>query len=253
MSMFGLGNLFGNSAPISHGAGGPQPVATGNPAAPGTQQVADPAASQQVAAKDDSPLANLPNIFDTIKDAQGNAVAMPADPTAADIFNFDPVKTADSARKLDFTKGLDPALFQTALGGGENAAAALMQLINHAAGNALAASITSSGKFINEGIKTNNDRFKELLPRQIKQVQLDQTQTANPLLQHEAVQPLVTALKQMAFARDPNADPSDVTAKIEQYITGLSTAVAGSTPAAIAAASAKAGEEQDWSAFLGGN
>lgn len=248
MSIFS--GLFGGTSGISHGAGGStalnQMPQQQQPAAQ-PAQVPDPATQQAATAAASSPLDALKSFWDTPKDAEGNPLQHAADPTSTDIFNFDPTKVSESARKLNFTSDLNPELVQKALGGDTQA---FMDVINHATQTAFTAATLNTGKLINQSHVTNNQRVKTSLPTAIKRVQLDQTQTTNPVLQHEAALPLVAALKRAAFERNPNADPSDVTAQVESLLLGLGTAMAEATPAAQQQRTAAKAGETDWSAFL---
>lgn len=249
MSIFS--GLFGGAGGISHGGAGgtaaipPIPVTADNPA----DLVANAKAAAATAAGDpiSSSLDGFKSFWDTPKGEDGKPLVPKPDPTSTDIFNFDPAKITASSKKLDFTQGLDPALVSQALGGDS---AAFMAVINHATQTAFAAATVNTGKMINKSHVDNNDRVRSTLPSAIKQVQLSQTATVNPVLQHEAAQPLVTALKQMAFAKDPNADPADVAKSVEALLMGLGSAMAASTPDAIAARSVVKPGEQDWSNFL---
>lgn len=252
--MAGLfGGLFGNGGGIAHGANGAQAVAV---TPPQQQQTTNPAAGNATgdagapatgAAVQGSPLDALKAFWDTPKDAEGKPLAAAVDPTSTDIFNFDPVKVSESARKLNFTSDLNPELVQKALGGD---AQAFMDVLNHATQTAFTAATLNTGKLINQSHNTNNERVKSTLPTSIKQVQLDQTATINPILQHEAAQPLVAALKKMAFAKDPSANPADVTKQVEALLVGLGTAMAEATPEAETRRSVAKAGEQDWSSFL---
>lgn len=255
MSMFS--GLFGGSSSggISHGANGPtaiQPNPTAATQQP-TSNTQQPAGQQQTAndqqqqSPADSSLDSLKAFWQPVVDAEGKPVAAQVDPTAATLFSFDPKVVQESSRKLDFTSGLDPELVTKALGGDQ---AAFMATLNHAVQNAVTAVTLNTGNMINQGVNTNNQRFKELLPTQIKRVQLDQTTSANPIFQHDAVAPLVNALKSMHFAKNPNANPADVQAQVEGLLQGLSTAVYETTAPGIASKKAATAGEQDWSSFL---
>lgn len=246
MSLFG--NLFGNgSGGIAHSGSGSAVI----PAAPAPQQaaapVAAPAPAADTAATQGSPLDSLTTIWDTAMDADGKPVAAPADPTAADIFSFDPAKVNESAGKLNFTANVDPEMVTRALGGDQQA---FMDVINKATQNAFAAATLNTGKLINQGHATNNQRFSSTLPTQIRKVQLEQTETTNPILQHAAAQPMVQALKTMLFAKNPNASPADVTRQVENWMVGLGTAIADATPESQQKQQAAKAGEQDWSNFL---
>ncbi len=250
--MAGLfGGIFGGhaSAGIAHGGGAaPAPVFGGVPAAPAAAPgVAGAPVQQEQAQPEGSSLDKLTSFWDTLKDSDGKPVAPAADPTTQSIYNFDPAKVNESARSLDFTQGLDPELVTKALGGDVQA---FLQTINHATQTAFAAATINTGKLINDGHATNNERVKSILPTQIKKVQLSQTATTNPILQHAAAQPLVEALKSMAFAKNPNANPADVTASVEALLIGLGTAAAENTPDALQKKQVAAAGEQDWSSFF---
>jgi len=248
-NLFGnLSNIFGgggSSAIVHNGAanGSPQPAASGTPAAAATtttQQTVD------TVAKVDSPLDGFKTFWDNLKDAKGNDVVPAVDPTTQSVYNFDPTKVSESARKLNFVGDLPAELITEALGGGEKAAPALLALINQATQNAVAAMTVQTGKLINDGITTNNERVRSTLPRHIKQVQLDQTGSDNPVLSHPAAAPLVAALKKAAFSRDPNADPAVVNKQVEAYLSTFSEALLTNSPTAVAAKQQASSGETDW-------
>lgn len=238
-------SIFGGSTGgIAHSAAGATPLpATPAAAAPA---VADPAATATTEQAASSPLDTFKAFWDTPKNADGTAIQPPADPTQQNIYNFDPATVSASAKKLDFTAGMNPELATRALGGD---ATALMEMMNHVTQTAFTAATVQTGKLINESHVTNNQRLNQTLPTQIKKVQLSQTETVNPVLQHPAAQPLVEALKASAFARNPNANPGDVTRSVEQLLVGLGVAMAEATPASQAAKTAATAGETDWSTF----
>lgn len=241
-----FGNLFGNSTPIVHngGPGGHTPIAAAP--APATTVPAAPAPAPAAPTEPSSPLDNHKTFWDNLKDAQGKDVAPAVDPTTTGVFNFDPAKISESAKNLNFTGNVSQELVTEALAGNDKSPAALVALMNQVAQNAVAAMTVQTGKLIDQGLVANNDRIKTTLPRHIKQVQLDQTGSDNPVLSHAAAQPLVTALKKAAFARDPNADPAAVNAAVEAYLSDFATALLDGSPQAVAARTATAAKETDW-------
>ena len=246
MSIFG--NIFGNgNGGIAHSSGGSAQLPPAPAPQVGEQQTAAPAPTAAPAQQQSSPLDSLKAFWDTPVDAEGKPVAAPADLTATDIFNFDPAKVTESAGKLNFTANVDPELVSKALGGDQQA---FMDVINKATQNAFAAATLNTGKLINQGHVTNNSRFSSTLPTQIRKVQLEQTETTNPILQHAAAQPLVAALKSMAFAKNPNANPVDVTKQVEALMVGLGTAIADATPESTQRKEAAKAGEADWSNYL---
>ena len=246
MSIFG--SIFGGSnGGIAHSSGGSAQLPPAPAPQVGEQQTAAPAPAATPAQQQSSSLDSLKAFWDTPKDAEGKPVAAPVDPTASDIFNFDPAKVTESAGKLNFTANVDPEMVSRALGGDQQA---FMDVINKATQNAFAAATLNTGKLINQGHATNNQRFSSTLPTHIRKVQLEQTETSNPILQHAAAQPLVAALKSMAFSKNPNANPADVTRQVEALMVGLGTAIADATPEGTQRKEAAKAGEADWSNFL---
>jgi len=259
-NFFGGGNNGGQSGGgIAHGAAGPvavpltpaagtqQPTAqgNGNPAA-NNSDTGQPAA----AGKESSPLDKLQAFWQNTVDADGKPVAQAADPTAQTIYNFDPTKVSASAKTLDFTAGIDPALATKALQGD---AAALMDLVNGAIQNSFAAMTLQTGKLINDGVSINNTRVKEVLPKHIRAVQVDQATATNPVLSHPAMQPLFATLKSYAASKNPNASPTEITQQVEGLLSGMAEAMQAASPAAQAAAKTAAAGESDWTKFIEGN
>lgn len=250
MSLFQ--SLFGgNTGGISHGPGGAAAVVqTTAPATTVATGAAQPDNSSQTidATKGvNSPLDNLQSFWDTPTDAQGKPVAAPVDPLASPIFTLNSAKVKESAAKLDFTAGIDQTALTEAFG---DKAGLLMQMMNQVGQQAFVAGTLNTGSMIDHGVKSNNNRFQSTLPRHIKEVQLSQTGTSNPVLSHPAAIPLVNGLKKMAFDKNPDANPADVMASVEALLLGLGTAMADTTPEATQRKEAVKAGEQDWSSFL---
>lgn len=250
-----LSSIFGGQGGIAHGAGGSQPVAAPAAApAPALQTGTNPGmvadVTQQSADTTKSPSSQLDGLkafWDTPKDAEGKPIAPAADPLAASLFTLDPAKVQEAAGKLDFTQGISTEQVAAALGGD---ASALMALINKSAQNAFTAATLNTGNMVNQGVATNNDRFKATLPTHLKKVQLSQVESTNPVLAHPGAAPLVEALKNMEFSKNPNANPQDVQRKVEQYLTQFGGALVEADPVNVAAKKQATAGETDWSSFL---
>lgn len=215
----------------------PQQQATQQPA----QQTAEPAAPA-------SPLDQFSALWQTPTTSDGKPIAAQVPDLSAPIFNFDAAKIQESASKMSFTGGIAPETITKALSGDADA---FQQAINSAVQSAVVGLTMNQGNLINQALAANNQRVKQVLPTQIKHAQLMDMPEENPVYNHPAVQPLVTSLKQMAFAKNPNASPAEINKQISDYMTGLGIAIAGTTPAAQqAAAASKAAEGPDWTTFL---
>lgn len=248
MSLFS--SIFPSNSGIAHNAG--NGVAAPQIAAPTVAATPAAGATTTTPAEPVTPTSHLDQyakLWDTPTNSDGSPVAVTADPLKTPVFNFDPKAIQTSASKMDFTAGLAPDLATKALGGD---AASLAELINGAVRNAVVGVTLSQGQLINQAVATNNERVTQALPRHIKSVQLMETPNENPVLDHPAVQPLFNALKQMAFAKDPNASPAAVAKEVSGYIAGLGAALFEQSPEqlAVKAAATKTAGTQDWSNFM---
>lgn len=244
---FSLSSIFGSGGGIAHGPSGataaPVQQVTTNPG----DQPDNTSQTVTTAKSADSPLDKFNGFWQTATNADGSPVAAPVDPMATPIFTLDPVKVTASAAKLNFTSGIDQSAVTEAFG---DKAPLLMDMLNTVGRQAFVAGTLNTGSMVEHGVKSNNNRFTSTLPKHIKEVQLSQTETTNPVLSHPAAAPLVSALKTMAFAKNPNMSPAEVTSQVEALLVGLGTAMADATPEAKQKVAAANAGETDWSTFL---
>lgn len=241
-----ISNLFPASSGVAHN--GPQPAAP-IVAAPALSvpAAAAPAAAPVTAV---SHLDSYKTLWETPKNEDGTPAAIPADPLRQPVFNLDEKKILASTSKMDFTAGLNPDTLAKITAGGPDAAAAFAEALNHGIRQAVSGLSISQGQLINQALLENNQRISSSMPQQIKRAQL-QDIGEDPVLSHESVAPLVTSLKQMALAKNPNASAADINAQVAGYIRGIGAAVADTSPEATAARAVKAKGETDWSNFIG--
>lgn len=235
-----LGNIFpsasgtpanGGAAPAVTQAAIPvqaTPVAGATPAAPVTPT---------------SPLDQFTKMWENPTTPDGKPQSLPVDPMKAPIFNFDAAKITESANKMDFASSIPPELFTKALGGD---AASLADIINQSVRNAVVGLTINQGNLINQALLTNNDRLTAHLPSQINKVKLMEPED-NPVFSHPAAQPLVQSLKQMAFAKDPSANPAAISKQVSDFLMGFATAVHDTSSPQVAQANAAAAGQTDWS------
>ncbi len=216
-------------------------------AAHAAQQAAEAAAAAANNKPPASSLDNLPNIWQTPTTPDGKPVAPTVDPLTQPVFNFDPAKITETAGTMDFMANIAPENISKALSGD---ATAFADVINAAVRNAVVGVTVNSGNLINQALVTNNQRITNSLPTAIKQTQLMDMPTENPILDHPQVQPLVTALRKLAFSNNPTASAADINKQVASYITGLGAAVAETSPAAVEARATAKSKETDWSSFL---
>lgn len=238
-----LSSIFGANNGIAHN--GPQPPA---PAAPPQPPVPPAPPTPPVPPAPVSPLDEFTKMWENPTTSDGKPAPLPVDPLRAPIVNFDPTKITESANKMDFAASVDPTLVTKALSGD---AAAFSDVINQAIRNAVVGMTLSNGQLLNNAINTNNERITSQLPTHIKKVQLSESTEENSVFNHPAAQPLVQSLKQLAFAKDPNASVADINAQISKYLTGFAAAVVDAQPANVQQRQQTAAAEVDWLKYGG--
>lgn len=236
-----LSSIFSPSSGTPANGGAPAPALAAAPAAPAT-----PPAAPAAPAAEASPTASLDaftSLWQTATNADGTPKAPAADPTKAPIYNFDAAKVVESANKMDFAGSVAPELFTKALGGDP---LALADIINQSVRQAVVGMTMSQGQLINQAVATNNERFASVLPQHINRAKLMEADD-NPVFSHPAAQPLVQSLKQMAYAKDPNASPAAISKQVSDYLAGFAAAMTEASPQRQAEVTqAKAGQT-DWS------
>lgn len=216
---------------------------------PGTPPAATPAPTAAPVPGTGSSLDNFKDFWQTPTTADGKPVAQPPNP-AQPIFNFDPTKVSTAAKGLDFTKDVNPETLAKVVAGGQEAVPALLELLNSVQQNAYTAMMLQTGSLFNQGIAKHSETLMTTLPTQIRQQQLQQLPTANPVLNHPTAQPLVNALRTIAFNNNPNASPADIAAKVDAMLTNFATELSASTQGVPQQQAAAAAAEPDWMTWM---
>lgn len=244
MSLF---DFFRAPAPATPAAP-PTPAA---PAAPGAVTPPAPATPEPTPPAD--PLASLVSIWQTPTGADGKPlqIANPLDALQQAPLTADPTKVRDAVGKLDFAQGISPeTITKIQTGTPEEATANLAGLINAAVRQAVTGITLSQTELVNQALAKQRDAFTAALPTMLKRQQLLDSRSDDPVLSHPAVQPLITALKQTVFNKNPTANPADVDKQVTDYLRGLSAAM--STDPDKARKQATANATQDWDSWLDG-
>jgi hypothetical protein len=233
----------------SNGAAPPPNFNQQSQAAPGApiQPVAPTAEELAAAAKAANPTSALDEFIPLWQNAttpDGKPLPPTVDPLSQPIYNFDQAKLAESASRMDFMSGVDPAKVQSALSGN---AVDFAAVINQAVQSAVIGVTTQSGRLINDAVINNNRRITNSIPSQVRQTQLLESTQDHPVFSHAAVQPLVNALKQTEFQKNPNKPVAEIEATVSNYLLGLVAAMQASSPEATKVAATKAAAEPDYS------
>lgn len=221
-------NFFGKGAGgLAHGGNGnvtPLPEAhptqqlqSGQP----TQKPAGTAGEQEPVDPLDSHLAELATLWKTPTDAQGKPIAPPADPLSQPLFNYKPEDVVKKVNTLDFTQGLNPELAQKALGGDPGA---LAEFVNGAVRAAFTGMTVNTANMLNDGFGRHNRALDEALPQRFRSLQVNTSESDDPILSSAAVQPMYAAMKAMIANQFPHKKPEEVKAATDAYFQGIGKA-----------------------------
>lgn len=214
---------------ISHGGAG---NVTAIPAANPTQQLTTgdgtAAAAKPAEATPDplnSHLDAMSKVWQTPTDAEGKPIAAQLDPLSQKLFNFKPEDVTKAAGQLDFTASINPELFSKVAAGGDDAVAAMKEIINGAVRSSFIAGTLNTGNLLNDGFGRHSKNIDAALPDRIKNYEVASRTTDDPVLGHAAVQPFLHSMKAMIRATKPNLSAAEVQAEAETYVQGLGMAV----------------------------
>lgn len=241
-NLLGVGNNGTAVNPPPNAAAGPIPTAPAPAPVPGAPA---PAPSPTPAPAPGSALDQFKDLWQNPTNAEGKPVVY-TDPLAQPVLQFDPAKIQESAAKLNFTSGLAPELLTKALSGDVQAFA---DILNSVARAAVTGVTVNTGQVVNAALATQSQRLQEALPSHVKRVQLAQQPVDNPILEHPSVQPLMNALKQAEFNKNPSADPAEVHKKVSDYLVTFASTLVNNDPKTVQQAQQKAAGEMDWDAW----
>lgn len=158
------------------------------------------------------------DFFTLPTDKDGNTVQN-TDPLAAPIMNVDPAKISEVVGKMNFGAGMDPELLQKAMSGQDPAA--FMSVLNTMVQKGVAAGMTANAGMVSNAISKHSERLDAALPERFRNLQLSQTRSTNPVLNHPAVVPVLEATKKMFAQSNPHLTPAQVAEHAENYVLAV--------------------------------
>lgn len=220
---------------------------------PGTQSVptgTGPAAFPAVGTGDKSPLENYADLF-TLDDKQKAPASLTTD------YKLDPKAMLESARKVDYIKGLSDAAKEAAKNG--DPSLAIQEAVTLAAAN----STYVAASMIKNALGTLETKFNtEVMPAKFREFQVSSKISAeNPIFDNPAVSPILASVKSALQAKNPTASAEDIAATAKDYILAMSGEIAKangmtmSPNTKVADSSnpfANRSVEQDWEKLLAG-
>lgn len=222
-----------------------QPAAPMSQANPGAAATVPPAGTSNPTATPPEPANPLDN-FKPLWETDPKAVPA-ADPLAAPLFNGDPNKIAEAASKMDFLAKVPQDVMAKAMSGD---AQSFAQVIQFVAQQSLSASAQLSAATIEQGTRRNNERLLETLPQRVRDIQLSQMQSENPVLQHPATQPFLNMVRSQIQAKNPGMSPQQIQKEAESHVLGLATAISATQNGSGSASSQGESGSTDWDIFI---
>ena len=187
--------------------------------------------------------------------ADGNPVITDTPALGSGInFNLDMGKLDTHFATVDFTKGIAPELFSSVAAGGDQALAALPQIINAAVRQAVLTSAQSTAKLV-QGTVTNADsNIASLVQAEIKRMGLQNTVQQNPVYSNPMYAPIVSMVQKQVLQKYPNASSEDLARSVDTYFkkmgSDLNPTAAGAGQFSIAAHNNTVDTGTDWTKYF---
>jgi hypothetical protein len=207
--------------------GNPQQQQNGNPNDPNQQQNQQNQQQQQQDDTNKSPLAEFSKLWDTPAPAKdGEAVPPNWDEHSSIVpkMNIDPKKLFESAKRIDFSKVMNPERVQAALKGDVGA---FNEVLNSALQAAFAHSAMSTSKIVEA---LNGQMAEKLmtgaLPHHMRKHSVNsQIDADNPIFSDPAVAPMLETAKRQFQLKNPKASPKEISDMAKKYILGFAELV----------------------------
>ena len=140
-------------------------------------------------------------------------------PPGTDQNALTPEKMLEAAGKVDFKRVLDQDSLRKIAAGGEEAVAAMAELLNKTAQTVYGQSTVVAQKLIEQQVSKAREQFTAELPGLVKkQTMQDSFLTENPAFKKPSVAPVVTAIQNQLAAKYPNATASELNAMAKDYL-----------------------------------
>lgn len=130
-----------------------------------------------------------------------------------------PEKMLEAAGKVDFKRVLDQDSLRKIAAGGEEAVAAMAELLNKTAQTVYGQSTVIAQKLIEQHVAKAREEFTSQLPGLVKKQNMaDSLMTENPAFKKPSVAPVVTAIQNQLATKYPNATASELNAMAKDYL-----------------------------------
>lgn len=167
--------------------------------------------------------------------------------TPAPMFNLDPTKLLEAAKRIDFSNAVTPEQLTAISKGGEEATAAFVSAMQGVAATTLMHSAVTTGNMVEKAVNQAKTDWIKDVPGLVKGLNLrEATATENPGLSHPAMKPVVDALQSQFQVKFPQASTTELRGMVSKYLDGMAGVLKPATKST--GASSQGGN--DWEKFL---
>lgn len=170
------------------------------------------------------------------------------------LFNVTPEKLMESARKQDFRPKLTVEQATAVAAGGQEAVAAMVEIMNDVAQRVYAQSADATTKLIMNGLERSNFAKSDDIGTIIRNSSISNSlREENPLFSNPAVAPMLDMVKSQMLVKFPKATTAEIADMSKNYLTAFAEAALkpakDAETAAATAKKSKGGSDTDWSSF----
>ena len=213
-------------------------------------------------AVDKSPLADFSKLWETTpsKGPDGKEIVQDDPLSILPNMQADPAKMYEAAKRIDFSKVMNPEKVKAALTGDS---AAFSEVINSVAQAAFANSAMANTRIVEAALKQMTGKlFDTAIPHLVKKHSTRETVVSdNPIFADPAVAPMLSMLESQLQSKFPQASAKEISDMAKRYINGLGKALTGTDldnpnnkdgtgPRGGKGGKPNSGAEEDWSTFL---
>jgi hypothetical protein len=170
-----------------------------------------------------------------------------ADASGQPLFNVSQEKLLETARLQSFKEAASPEQLAAIAAGGEQAVAAMMQLMEGVTQRGYAQSVYATTKLIEGALNKSNFAKSDDLESRLRDVQLKQSlRESNPVFSNPAYAPLLKTAQQQFQVKYPDATAAELKAMAERYLTSMANEL---SPNKQTSSKTKQRQDDDWSSF----
>lgn len=226
--------LFGGAQPAAQSAPNTQQQQQAQPSQPGNFPATQNPAMQSDPANVNAPAAATQAANASGAEPQGldkfndlwTPVQSPAGAAPEPLINVKPEQMMEVAKKIDFTKVMNPEQLQAVAQGGQGAVAAMAQIMNTVAQTVYAQNMNATKAMVEQAVQKTQDQMRSELPQHIKlQTVSESIRGDNPAFNHPAAAPIMGALQQQLTVKYPNASAAEIANLAKDYMSGFANAL----------------------------